>query len=78
MHASPSFPPAFPSFSVKLYLTKWYYWYKIEILESISIINLFGNFSFRTGYTRMRCLKSRYLSDFKLAGLSGNLVSEQV
>jgi len=26
----------------------------------------------------MRCLKSRYLSDFKLANLSGNVVSEQV
>jgi|GEM_PF-2131995 len=26
----------------------------------------------------MRCLKSRYLSDFKLADLSGNVVSEQI
>gem|GEM_PF-5236254 len=25
----------------------------------------------------MRCLKSRYLSDFKLADMSGNAVSEQ-
>ena len=54
-----------------------------KILENIPLqggkkINLFGNFSFRTGYTRMRCLKSRYLSDFKLADLSGNVVSEQV
>ena len=44
----------------------------------MQILNLFGNFSFRTGYTRMRCLKLRYLSDFKLADLSGNEVSEQV
>ena len=42
------------------------------------IINLFGNFSFRTGYFEMRCLKPRYFSGFKLVDLSGNRVSEQV
>ena len=35
--------------------------------------NLFGNFSFRTGYSEMRCLKSRYFSDFKLASCEGTL-----
>ena len=42
------------------------------------LLNLFGNFSFRTGYTRMRCLKSRYLNDFKLAGLRSIILDSGV
>ena len=41
-------------------------------------LNLFGNFSFRTGYFERRYLKLRYFSGFKLVDLSGNMVSEQV
>ena len=45
---------------------------------SLKSLNLFGNFSFRTGYFKMRCSKSYNLYDFELDDLGGNKVSEQV
>ena len=42
------------------------------------IIDLFGNFSFRTGYLKMRCSKSCYLRDLELVDLFDNGVIEQV
>ncbi|MBQ5570195.1 MAG: hypothetical protein IIT45_07090, partial [Treponema sp.] len=45
--------------------------FSIEKSPKIKILNLFGNFSFRTGYFEMRCLKSRYFSDLKLATCEG-------
>ena len=44
----------------------------------VNSINLFGNFSFRTGYFEMRCFKSRYYSDLKLVTWLDNEVIEQV
>ena len=41
-------------------------------------LNLFGNFSFRTGYIEMRCSKSCYLRDLELVDLFANEVIEQV
>ena len=43
-----------------------------------STLDLFGNFSFRTGYFKMRCSKSCYLRDFELVDLFDNGVIEQV
>ena len=45
---------------------------------SLVVLNLFGNFSFRTGYLEMRCSKSCYLRDLELDDLFDNSVIEQV
>ena len=42
------------------------------------LLDLFGNFSFRTGYLKMRCSKSCYLRDLELVDLFDNRVIEQV
>ena len=42
------------------------------------LLDLFGNFSFRTGYLKMRCSKSCYLRDLELVDLFDNGVIEQV
>ena len=44
----------------------------------ITELNLFGNFSFRTGCLKMRCSKSCYLHNLELVDLFGNGVTEQV
>ena len=44
----------------------------------ITELNLFGNFSFRTGCLKMRCSKSCYLYDLELVDLFENAVIEQV
>ena len=41
-------------------------------------LDLFGNFSFRTGCLKMRCSKSCYLRDLELVDLFDNSVIEQV
>ncbi len=43
-----------------------------------TIVDLFGNFSFRTGFLKMRCSKSCYLRDLELVDLFDNGVIEQV
>ena len=42
----------------------------------ITELNLFGNFSFRTGCLKMRCSKSCYLHDLELVDLFDNEVIE--
>ena len=44
----------------------------------ICLLDLFGNFSFRTGCLKMRCSKSCYLRDLELVDLFDNRVIEQV
>ena len=51
---------------------------KNHTLERVLFLNLFGNFSFRTGYLEMRCSKSCYLRDLELVDLFANGVIEQV
>ena len=46
--------------------------------DTTDSIDLFGNFSFRTGYLEMRCSKSCYLRDLELVDLFDNGVIEQV
>ena len=48
------------------------------LLQKAETVDLFGNFSFRTGYLEMRCSKSCYLYDLELVDLFDNSVIEQV